>query len=153
MDFKHKQKGDVAIHGAHGHAIEGSDMALAMDISGLLNANYPGYEWMVHVNSEGRVVDIKNNHISTEYGYRVVTCRKMPNGAWYNLSNDEIRKEALRGGGELLERAQLKRGKREEGKEADFVEGITKIQYQPAVQRNIAKYRELLNGESPTQKH
>jgi len=152
MDFKHKQKGNVALHGAHGHEVEGLDMQLAMELSGLLNAHYPGYEWAVHVNSEGRCVDIKNNHISTEYGYRILTCRKMPNGGWYNLSNEEIRKASIMGGGELLERAKLARSKRTD-QQADFVEGINKIQYQPAVQRNIAKYAELLNGPSPTQKH
>lgn len=153
MDFKKKQIGNVAIHGAHGHAIDGLDEALAMQLSGLLNAHYPGYEWYVNVNSEGGVVDIKCAQVSMEYGFRMKMKERLSNGAWYSRSHEELRQGAVTAGGELLERAALKRGKREVGKEADFVDGITKIQYQPAVQRNIAKYRDLLNGPGPTQKH
>lgn len=153
MDFKHKQKGDIAIHGAHGHAIEGMDMTLGMELSGLLSAHYPGYEWYVHVNSEGGVVDIKCGQISMEYGFRMKMKERLPNGAWFTRTHEELRQGAVMAGGELLERAGLKRGRRQEGQEADFVDGVDKVQYQPAVQRNIAKYRDLLNGTGPTQKH
>lgn len=153
MDFKHKQKGDISIHGAHGHKIEGMDMTLAMEISANLNAHYPGYEWYVHVNSEGGVVDIKCGQVSMEYGFRMKMRERLSTGAWWNRTHEDLRNGAVAAGGELLERAKLKRGKREDGKEADFVDGINKIQYQPAVQRSIAKYRDLLNGPGPTQEH
>lgn len=153
MDFKHKQKGDIAIHGAHGHAIEGADESLGREIAVLLSQHYLGYGWHVHLDSEGCVINIKCEQVSMEYGIRLKMKERLPNGTWFTRTHEELRQGAVMAGGELLERAKLKRGKRQDGKEADFVDGINKLQYQPAVRRNIHKYAELLNAPGPAKKH
>lgn len=149
MDYKAKQAGKIGIHGAHGHAIEGHDMQLALEFSGLLDKHYPNHQWAVEVNSEGRVINIKNLAISGYYGFRILMTRKTPGGIMYSPSHEELKKEVAAAGGEILERAGLKRGKFDQNAQVDFVEGIDKLQYQPAVQRNIQKYAELLNGTPP----
>jgi hypothetical protein len=150
MDFKKKQAGKFSVHGAHGHDVEGIDMQLALELSALLDKHYPNHQWMVHVNSTGRVIDIKNLAISGYYGFRVMMTYKTPGGIWYSPTNEELRKAVVAAGGEILERAGLKRGTFDQNAQVDFVDGITKLQYQPAVQRNIQKYADLLNGTPGT---
>lgn len=144
MDFLHKGGNGKAIHGAHAHDIELSDQMLACELSGILCAAYPNYEWRVGVNSEGKVIDIFNDTISMTHGCRIIRPDLM--------AHDELRKKALSYGGEILERAAMKRGKFDGETLVEFVEGIEKAQDQPAVQRNIHKYRELLNAR-PASKH
>ncbi len=152
MDFKHKQVGKLGIHGAHGHAIDPIDLQLSLEFSGLLLKHYPGHQWAVAVNSEGRVIDIKNLAISGYYGYRVLMSYKTQGGILYSPSHEELKAKVVTAGGEILERAGLKRGKFDQNAHVDFVEGIDRLQYQPAVQRNIQKYADLLNGTPPTEK-
>lgn len=146
MDFKHRQAGKFSLEGVHGHKVDGIDETLALELSALLDKHYPGHQWAVHVNSEGRVIDIRNLAISGYYGFRILMTRKTEGGIMYDPSHEELKKEAVMAGGEILERAGLKRGKFDQDARVDWVEGINKIQYQPAVQRNIQKYAELLNG-------
>lgn len=154
MEFKHKQAGKFAIHGAHGHKIEGHDMQHALEIGCVLDKHYPNHQWAVHVDSRGRVITIKNLAISGYYGFRVMMTIKTAGGVWYSPSKEELEKQCIMGAGEILERSGLKRGKFDQNAQVDFVEGITKIQYQPAVQRNIQKYADLLNGPpSATDEH
>lgn len=154
MDGQQKNIGHLGIVGAAGHDITGLDQNLAVDISRLLADHYPGHQWMVHVNSEGRVIDIKDLVVSAEYGYRILACVKRKDGkGWYSKTHEELRQEAIMAGGELLERAGLVRGKLDQNSRVDFVDGITKLQYQPAVQRNIQKYAELLNAPPTSRKY
>jgi hypothetical protein len=146
MDFKHKQAGKIGVHGVAGHKVEGIDMQLALQISAALDKAYPGHQWAVHVNSKQRVIDIRNLAISGYYGFRVLMTRKTKGGVWYSPSHEELTRGCIMGAGEILERAKLKRGAFDQNAQVDFVDGITKLQYQPAVQRNIQKYAELLNG-------
>jgi hypothetical protein len=144
MDFKHKSAGGIDLFGVHGHETGGAEQALACELSQLLADHYPGHLWRIGVNSEGKVIDIFNQRVSNDYGWRI---------RFYEAyTHDDLRKEIIRAGGEILERGGLPRGKYT-GEQVDFVEGITKLQYQPAVQRNIHKYAELLNGNRPTHKH
>jgi hypothetical protein len=154
VDYKHKQAGKIAVHGAHGHDIDPIDLQLALGFSGLLLKHYPNHQWAVEVNSEGRVINVKNLAISGYYGFRVLMTRKTPGGIWYSPSHEELEKDVVKAGGEILERAGLKRGAFDQNAQVDFVEGITKLQYQPAVQRNIQKYADLLNvTPSATEEH
>lgn len=147
MDYKIKGKNGLDLHGAHGHKVELSDQMLAVELSKLLSDNYPGYQWVIAVNSDGGVIDIKNWDISWEWGYRIGGKGK----TFQSMTHDALRHMAIMAGGEILERAKLKRGKIDEAILPEWVDGITKPQDQPIVQRNIHKYAELLNG--PTVKH
>src|SRR5690349_8261899 len=110
------------ISGESGHPIDGLDEALAKRAADALNKHYPGHLWAVFVNSEqtGGVMVIKNLRISFRYGM-VLHLR--------NVQNDPQMKSVIRMGGELLERAHMKRGMAN-GQVAPVLEGA-KAQYQP----------------------
>lgn len=134
MDGVRRECGPISLVGAAGREVSGQD--LAIELSKLLLDHYPGHQWMVHVNSDGGVIDIKNLVVSPTHGYRILR---------HDLyAHEALRKEVLRGGGEILERGGLDRGKFREDCEVGFVDGIEKIHQQPAFQDNIAKYAELL---------
>jgi len=99
-----------------GHNVERSDTVLAMNAANLLNKHYPGHLWAVNVNSEGGVMIIKNLAISSMYG--IVLHLK-------NVYQDPTLKLVVQGGGELLERAHMRRGKAT-GDVAKVVEGAMK---------------------------
>jgi hypothetical protein len=141
MDGIHRKRGKTGIVGAAGHKIELPDEMWAMEFSGLLNNHYPGYQWAVHVNSEGGVVDISNWTIIGNYGFRILN-------PW-NRPHDQLRHEIIMAGGELLERAGLRRGKFDPDMQVDKIEGA-RTQDQPYVLWNIQKYAELL--DAPTSK-
>lgn len=105
------------------------DMALALELSGLLDRHYPGYQWGVHVNSSGGVVDIKNLAVSGEYGYRLLLSK---------VFADISRKCVINAGGEILERARLVRGKYKHDVE-EIVDGI-KPTKQPILKSNPGKF-------------
>lgn len=104
----------TTFEGAPGHSVELDDMLLAERIMETLGNHYPGHLWAVHVNSEGGVVIIKNYRISFAYGM-VLHLR--------NVYLDPSLKRVIRMAGELLERANMKRGQAT-GEFADKLEGV-----------------------------
>lgn len=108
------------LHRVNGHTYTANDEILAKRAADLLNKHYPGHLWAVFVNSEekGGILQIKNFNISYRYGYTL------------HIANlDPELKNVLRAGGELLERAHMKRGK-SNGQMAKVVEGVAK-KHQP----------------------
>jgi hypothetical protein len=92
---------------------EAQDMTLAKDAAETLHAHYPGHLWAVTV--QGGCMVIKNLFLSSLYG--MVLHVK-------NITDAAIRKKrVIRAGGELLERANLKRGSYT-GEEVKSVEGV-----------------------------
>ena len=114
------------IFGDH-NKIEAQDMMLATDISRKLDQHYPGHLWAVNVNSIGGVVDIKNFAISMLYGYRLLLA---------DVDQDSTRKACIRGAGELLERANMRRGQARIGEKATYVDGVPK-KHQPLADGKI----------------
>lgn len=94
---------------------EAQDMTMAKDIAETLFAHYPGYMWGVNV--RGGVAVIKCLNVSSLYGFIL---------KYKDISHDANfrKKEVLRAGGEILERAKMKRGAREFNSMAKAVDGI-----------------------------
>lgn len=93
------------------------DMNMAKDIAETLFEHYQGYLWGVSVTSGVAVIKCLN--VSSLYGFVL----------HYNQIKDDAgfrKKEVLRAGGEILERAGLKRGWRVKGSKAVKVDGIDK---------------------------
>jgi hypothetical protein len=89
------------------HDIEPGDVMMAIRISEILERHYPGWGWMVFVDSEGGVVDITNLVLQTytlgrEYRYTL-----MLKDLGYE---DEIERNVMRAGGEVIERMHQPRG-------------------------------------------
>ena len=84
-----------------GHTYDANDEILAKRCADLLNKHYPGHLWAVNVNAtpSGGCLFIKNFSISFRYGYTL----------HINKLDPELKK-VLRAGGEILERAKMKRG-------------------------------------------
>lgn len=97
-----------------GHTYTPNDELLAVRASELLQKHYPGYIWAVNVNSEktGGVMTIKNFSVSYQFGM-ILHLEKLDNKL----------KKVIIAGGELLERAKLKRGLNK-GFKPDYVDGI-----------------------------
>lgn len=98
----HDQNIVTALETEKGHKAELSDMKLAMEIANKLNQHYPGHLWAVHINSEQGYATIKNFRISTKYGMFIKLS---------TIYADRSLKKVVRFAGELLERAEMKRGK------------------------------------------
>lgn len=81
------------------------DMELALKLSGVLAEHYPGHKFFVHVDSHPTVgmAYIQHWMLSEQDGYRLKII-DMP--GW-----NDIRKAAIRAGGEILERFSVRRGK------------------------------------------
>ena len=90
------------------------DLLMAKDIAETLNEHYPGHKWAVNVNSG--VVIIKNFYISSQWGM-VIHYKNIKGDAGYR------KRRVIQAAGELLERANMKRGKYE-GFEVKKVDGI-----------------------------
>lgn len=93
----------TAIHSENGYPIDRQDEVLAREAAELLHRHYPNHMWAVFVNSTktGGVMVIKNLMISSLYGY-VLHLK--------NVYADPTLKSVLKAGGEILERANLRRG-------------------------------------------
>jgi hypothetical protein len=91
------------------------DHALGKEVLEVLDQFYPGHSWYVFVG--GGVLQIKNLSFSSKWGM----VRKLK-----NIQHDAMvrKREIIRAAGEFLERANLKRGKREMGQKVTQVEGI-----------------------------
>ena len=91
------------------------DMNMAKDIAETLFAHYPGYMWAVNVVSGVAVIKCLN--ISSLYGF-VLKYKEIKDDAGFR------KKEVIRAGGELLERAKMDRSGRRLGETAVTVDGI-----------------------------
>ena len=80
---------------------EDQDMIMAKDVADTLHTHYPGHLWAVAVKSG--VIIIKALNISSLWGY-VLHYKDVCHDAGTR------RKESIRAGGEILERAKLARG-------------------------------------------
>lgn len=78
-----------------------SEKNILKTIMHALNHHYRGHAWRVDIKPGGAVV-IKNDRVSNYYGFMI------PPHQLHNYK--EIRRAALIAGGELLERAHMKRG-------------------------------------------
>lgn len=109
-----------------GHTHTACDEILAKRASELLNRHYPGYLWAVNVNSEekGGVMFIKNFSISYRYGY-TLHIEKLDN---------KLNKVVM-AGGEILERARMKRGTWN-GSNPHYIDGV-KDKHQPIPELGI----------------
>ena len=105
----------MAIFGQDGHDMPAGDVILAKDAADLLYKKYPGYLWAVHVNSKGGMLNIFCPNVSVRYGYTI---------RLKEVYADPTLKCVMRAGGEILERAKLRRGWARPGEAPTAVEGI-----------------------------
>ena len=94
---------------------EMQDMTMAKDIAETLFEKYPGYMWGVNVKSG--IALIKCLNVSSLWGF-VLKYKDIKDDAGYR------KKEVIRAGGEILERAKMVRGERVKGEMASAVDGI-----------------------------
>ena len=109
-----------------------ADYNLSKQVGDILMEVYPGYAWLVRVNSDGGVCMIKCGQIECALAGGI-----MPSMVIHmqNMTDPSIlRKKIIRFGGELLERANLKRGKWS-GELPKRVDGIAE-QHQPRIIKN-----------------
>lgn len=117
---------ETGLRGEFGHRTEADDILLAKRAAELLNKHYPGHLWAVNVNSEGGVMIIKNYRLSFLYGM-VLHLR--------TVYADPGLRCVLRSGGELLERAHMRRGSAT-GEGASVLEGVEK-RHEPVFKAGI----------------
>lgn len=77
-----------------------ANMMICRDIGEALHSHYPGHAWAIDIT--GGMVNIKDLFISSQYGYR------LPLSDVQHDYGHRV-KEAMRAGGEILERAGLDR--------------------------------------------
>ncbi|MGH2721615.1 MAG: hypothetical protein ACRDJO_08435 [Actinomycetota bacterium] len=88
--------------------VEGSfqdtaDLAMAKRLAEVLDKHYPGHTWAVNVDSKQGIATVQNLRLSGRWGFYL----KLRDLTYH----DEIEREAMRAGGELLERYGLQRGR------------------------------------------
>lgn len=79
------------------------EMWIAKSVGTALANRYPGRQWGVQVNMEGGVLIVSCPSLSTEKGYHIYMDGKVI---------DELCKDAMRAGGEILERYDISRAKK-----------------------------------------
>ena len=103
---------NIQMHGAQSNILlaneyteqqDAYDLAMSKEIAEALNAQYPGHLWAVRVQGEYGVASIHNLMLSGEWGYRLLLDK--------NYSVSDLRSRAIKAGGEILERFNVKRGK------------------------------------------
>jgi len=111
---------ETDLSGEIGHLVDDADKILAAEIGEILHNHYPGHLWGIFVNSEptGGIVNILNLRISHKYGYVLHLAKLYPR-------DDTFKKKIIHAGGEILERANMTRG-RATGDNAGWVEGVKK---------------------------
>jgi len=106
------------------HDVDINDIMLSKTLADALERNFPGYGWMVRAFSEpnGGVIEIKSAWVQSHVVRPVSHIIK-----YENLVNtyDMTRNEAVRAGGEMLERCSLPRT-RFGGHEVKFIDGVEK---------------------------
>jgi len=100
------------------------DMNMAKDISETLTEHYPGYLWATNVKSG--VAIIKCLNVSSNYGF-ILKYADIKDDAGYR------KRQVLKAGGEILERANLVRGQAVAGSSPVSVDGIKN--YNPTVMK------------------
>jgi hypothetical protein len=90
-----------------------SDIILAKWIGDALEKHYPGWGWMVHVNSETGLVDVTNTVLASSLS-RLHAFRIKRSELTYE---DEIVRQAVWAGGEILERMNMPRARYKDGRE------------------------------------
>jgi hypothetical protein len=78
------------------------DMSLAKQIAEALHRHYPQQLWGVNVEARTGLITIRNLYLAGNWGYQL----KM--GRMYSASS--LEKDAVRAGGEILERFRMSRG-------------------------------------------
>lgn len=100
---------------------EATDLQYSKDIGDTLVRAYPGYGWLVHVNSVQGVVTIKLMEVATVIGKQYCMVLHLSN---LNFAKSRTKK-VLWAGGEMLERAGLTRNRKTEyDNEVKWVEGL-----------------------------
>lgn len=89
-------------------AAEAYDLGKSKDIGEALNQHYPGHLWAVRVQSKQGICTIHNMALSDQWGY-IIHLDKV-----YSASH--LAQRAIEGGGEILERFKLARGRMDEDK-------------------------------------
>lgn len=79
------------------------DLALAKDVAEALNEHYAGHLWAVNCRGEDGIMTIHNLMLSGQWGFVL----KLDN----SYSASDLRKRAIMGGGEILERYKVSRGR------------------------------------------
>lgn len=79
------------------------EMGVCKQVGDELERAYPGWSWMVTVPPKGGVVQIRSMHMNPRYGFVVKLTQ--------NYSASHLAKEAMRAGGELLERTGMPRSR------------------------------------------
>jgi hypothetical protein len=103
------------------HPVELGDVILSKWIGDTLEKHYPGWGWMVHVNSEQGMVEIQNVVLSTYTMGRPWSFGVPMSQLRYE---DEIVRWAMRVGGEIIERMHQPRGSIEKAGLVEQVDGI-----------------------------
>lgn len=80
-----------------------NDMLTAKSMAEALHQAYPGHLWAVTCDGKTGMADIRNLGLSGSWGFRL----KLK----HIYSASEFKRDVLRGGGELLERYRLSRGR------------------------------------------
>lgn len=91
------------------------EMSMAKEIAETLHATYPGHLWAVTVRSG--VAIIKDLFVSSLWGY-ILKLKDIQHDAGARTKAVKL------AGGEILERARLERGQRQEGVKVMAVDGI-----------------------------
>ena len=89
--------------GTDNAADEAANMMMAQAVSGLLLRHYPDHMWLVNADIRNGIINIFNPRVSTRYGYTVVV------DDW--LQERVVGNKVMLAGGEILERAGLRRGR------------------------------------------
>lgn len=83
--------------------ISPGDEVVAKNIADVLEKQYPGYLWMVHVSVRTGLIDIKNMLLTGKYGYTIKLTGLF---SW-----DSLRDKVIQAGGEILERYDMPRSR------------------------------------------
>lgn len=82
---------------------EAANMELAKIVADCLHGAYPGYAWLVNADLRGGICNILCSDVSQQFGCTLMAADLVHSG--------EAKKLVLRAGGEILERANLHRGR------------------------------------------
>lgn len=88
------------------------DIGMAKEMADALHTAYPGHIWAVSVDGSIGFADVRNLALSGNWGYRLKLDKI--------YSASEFKKRVLRGGGEMLERYRMARGKFREDQYSDI---------------------------------
>lgn len=82
---------------------EAANQMMSKAVADLLLRHYPDHMWLVNSDIHGGVVNIFNPRVSTRMGYTLVV------EDW--LQQNVVGKRVIMAGGEILERANMRRGR------------------------------------------